>query len=82
MTFRLDDVKNVVDKMEKAVRFRINAGRDNEVIKRLYDTNREKLLFALPPKVKSVSFFYQQSPVLCTSGVPLKFVLFILFHTQ
>ena len=77
MTFRLDDVKNVVDKMEKAVRFRINAGRDNEVIKRLYDTNREKLLFALPPKVKTVSFFTNN--LRCSV---LKFVLFILFHTQ
>ena len=52
---RLDDVKTIVDKMEKGVRFRINAGRDNEVIRRLYDSNRGKVLFALPPKVKSVS---------------------------
>ena len=51
---RLDDVKIIVDKMEKGVRFRINAGRDNEVIRRLYDSNREKILFALPPKVKNV----------------------------
>ena len=51
---RLDDVKTIVDKMEKGVRFRINAARDNEVIKRLYDSNRGKLLFALPPKVKSI----------------------------
>ena len=61
--FRLDDVKQKVDQMEKAVRFRITAARDNEIIKRLYDTNREKLLFALPPKVKSVGFL-TNSPVL------------------
>ena len=52
---RLDDVKSIVDKMEKCVRFKITATRDNEVIKRLYCTRRGKLLFSLPPKVKTVS---------------------------
>ena len=52
---RLDDVKTIVDKMESAVKFKINAPKDNEIIKRLYDTKREKILFALPPKVKTVS---------------------------
>merc|ERR1719414_398399 len=51
---RLEDVKNTVDKMEQAVQFRIPAARDNEVIKRLYDSARGKILFALPPKVKIV----------------------------
>ena len=55
---RLDDVKTIVDKMESAVKFKINAPKDNEIIKRLYDTKREKILFALPPKVKTVSIFY------------------------
>ena len=41
--------------MESAVKFKINAPKDNEIIKRLYDTKREKILFALPPKVKTVS---------------------------
>ena len=41
--------------MEQAVQFRIPAARDNEVIKRLYDSARGKILFALPPKVKIVS---------------------------
>ena len=55
LVFRLEDVKNTVDKMEQAVQFRIPAARDNEVIKRLYDSARGKILFALPPKVKIVS---------------------------
>ena len=55
---RLDDVKTIVDKMESTVKFKINAPKDNESIKRLYDTKREKILFALPPKVKTVSNLY------------------------
>ena len=64
----MDDVKTIVDKMEKGVRFRINAAKDNEVIKRLYDTNRGKLLFALPPKVKSVSVVRSQVGIGCKYG--------------
>ena len=68
---RLDDVKTIVDKMEKGVRFRINAARDNEVIRRLYDTKRGKLLFALPPKVKTVSY-YNGTAQNCLGGTPLQ----------
>ena len=68
---RLDDVKTIVDKMESAVKFKINAPKDNEIIKRLYDTKREKILFALPPKVKTVSILYycilllQKNVIIC-----------------
>ena len=48
-------MKSTVDKMEQAVQFRITTARDNEIIRRLYDQNRGKILFALPPKVKIVS---------------------------
>ena len=69
--YRLDDVKTIVDKMEKGVRFKINAAKDNEVIRRLYCPKREKLLFALPPKVKSVRFLNSKWAYMYTLFYPI-----------
>ena len=46
----VDDIKAVVEKMKKQVNLRINF-RTAETIARLFDANREKLLFAFPPKI-------------------------------
>jgi hypothetical protein len=50
----VDDVAVVVKKMEKSVNFRINC-RPNEVLSRLYDDKRDKLLFAVPPKIYRIA---------------------------
>merc|ERR1719481_1480113 len=50
-----DKYKMIVDQMKQEINFHINIKRDNEIIKRLYDISRDKLLFAIPPDVNTIA---------------------------
>ncbi len=49
----VEDVKAQVDKMEKHLQFRIKA-KEKETIGKMYDKARDKIVFAMPPKVNKI----------------------------